>query len=687
VKLKAFDLSTLLRNRSRVVAVIVAAALVWAGVVAALFALAEQNERSRTQLALKAEATETAQLMRSRLLSLQTELELIAAQQRKAQVEDAESNAAAPLPDLVKSILAARPEIARVERRDAFLGLQKATDSAAVTLGALSVRSVLGESTTVACESALRTDEVRFSESFFVPVDRGLGFENIDICLANGSPPMRNAWVMSVSLTGLLRSIDPELLARHGEVYFADADGARLATLRDGSTQRVTASATAVISLPGTVLSFGINSRVQPFAPYPSAFAAIAGLFSLLLFVSVLFLARDVLRRQRAERALSQSLAFRKAMEDATVVGLRARDLQGRITYVNPAFCEIVGLPQSKLIGCAPPMPYWPPEARPEYERRLARRMAGALQRDVYETELMRPGGTRVPVLIHEAPLYDAQEVHVGWMASVLDVSEQRRVESVARAQQDKLAEASRLTTVGELASTLSHELNQPLAAIASFAAAGRNMLAAGSSTAEIAPLMQDIAAQAERAGRVIKSVRNFVQRGERKRELIDMSQLARDIAPLVTLQARGAKVTVQWDVPNSLPPVQADKILIEQVLLNLTRNGAEAMQSLNTTPKLLRVSLCVQDGTGSNDTILVSVYDSGHGIDASTEQAMYTPFYTTKTQGMGLGLSICRNVIEQHAGRLWFDRLSPQGTAFRFTLPLAAQPSTQQTQLEATAI
>jgi two-component system sensor histidine kinase DctS len=271
-------------------------------------------------------------------------------------------------------------------------------------------------------------------------------------------------------------------------------------------------------------------------------------------------------------------------------------------------------------------------------------------------------------------------------MASVLDVSEQRRVESVARAQQDKLAEASRLTTVGELASTLSHELNQPLAAIASFAAAGRNMLAAGSSTEEIAPLMQDIAAQAERAGRVIKSVRNFVQRGERKRELIDMCQLARDIAPLVALQARGAKVTVQWDVPNSLPPVEADKTLIEQVLLNLTRNGVEAMQLLDEPPKLLRVSLSIQDGNSSDNAILVSVYDSGHGIDASTEQAMYTPFYTTKTQGMGLGLSICRNVIEQHAGRLWFDRLSPQGTVFRFILPLAAQSVTQQTQLEAAA-
>jgi two-component system sensor histidine kinase DctS len=170
-------------------------------------------------------------------------------------------------------------------------------------------------------------------------------------------------------------------------------------------------------------------------------------------------------------------MSFRTAMENSLVTGLRARDLEGRITYVNPAFCQIVGYPAEEIVGKLPPMPYWAPEAMAEYQTRFASVLAGKVTPQ-FETFFQRPNGERVPVLIFEAPLVDNDGKQTGWMGSILDISDRKRIEELNRQQQEKLQASARLATMGEIASMLAHELNQPLAAISSYTTGALNLIA-----------------------------------------------------------------------------------------------------------------------------------------------------------------------------------------------------------------
>jgi two-component system sensor histidine kinase DctS len=267
-------------------------------------------------------------------------------------------------------------------------------------------------------------------------------------------------------------------------------------------------------------------------------------------------------------------------------------------------------------------------------------------------------------------------------MSTVLDVSAQRRIEELSRQQQERLQATARLATVGEMASLLSHELNQPLAAIASYATGSLNLVAeaeqqpatAGETVGMLRQALERIAEQAERAGRVIKSVHAFVRRRERSREAIGADLLIEAVLPLVRLQARKSGTRIEVDCPSPVPRVWADRTMVEQVLLNLTRNGIQAMES-DTTPLEQRV-LTLRVARVHQRWVRFEVVDHGPGIPADVAARLFTPFFTTRAEGMGLGLSLCRTVIEQHGGALDFGPAHPgsataPGTAFRFTLPV----------------
>jgi two-component system sensor histidine kinase DctS len=299
----------------------------------------------------------------------------------------------------------------------------------------------------------------------------------------------------------------------------------------------------------------------------------------------------------------------------------------------------------------------------------------------------LRKDGTRFPVLVIEAPLINAHGEQTGWMSAVLDISEQRRVEELSRTSQDRLQATARLATVGEMASLLSHELNQPLAAISSYATGSLNMLD-GPARGRVEPAdlqlaLRRIAEQAERAGRVIKSVHDFVRRRDKDREPTAPQALIDAVMPLVGLQARKLGVQVETRVPSPLPAVLCDRTMVEQVLLNLARNAMQAMDQA----KVPRPSLVIQvvrrvasdDAAGTKGWLEFSVADQGPGIPPEVGEQLFTPFFTTKAEGMGLGLSLCRTVVEQHGGFLAFEPNRPQGTIFRFTLPTqgaAAEPA-----------
>lgn len=296
-----------------------------------------------------------------------------------------------------------------------------------------------------------------------------------------------------------------------------------------------------------------------------------------------------------------------------------------------------------------------------------------------FETLFMRKNGERFPVMIYEAPLVDGDGKHKGWMSAVLDLSAQRQVEDISRQQQERLQATARLTTVGEMASLLSHELNQPLSAIASYASGSLNLVEQPDeqTPALIKQALQRIAEQAERAGRVIKSVHDFVRRREHQHEVVAASTLIDAVLPLVRLQARksGTRIEVET-LPAPLagsraPRVRCDRTMIEQVLLNLSRNGIQAMEE-HTPVGQRMLTLRIQQ-THERE-VAFSLIDAGPGIPQEVATRLFTPFFTTRAEGMGLGLSLCRTVIEQHGGTLDY-RPGPGGcgTEFRFTLPSPA--------------
>ena len=594
-------------------------------------------------------------------------------------------------------LLRDRRELMRLEWRSDALEIIDAIDTSyRAPVFAQFGRSIMKTDVDLTCSTARRQGGAAYSISYFVPQAAGLGMELLDLCTPILVAGRLTGYLVAVySLQEVLAELVSKPLARGVGLSFTEADGTRLAlhgTPPGGSRIYVSQQ---LLDLPGNTLVLRMESRLGTPALFPNVLTALVAALSLGLLVVLFLLARDMRRRMKVEYDLGEALAFRKAMEDSVLTGLRARDLQGRITYVNPAFCKMVGVDAKDLLDQSFPSPYWPPELAGAYQRRQQIRLAGSkLPDNGYESVFMRRDGTRFPVLIMEAPLINAVGKHTGWMSAILDVSEQRRVEEISRTSQDRLQATARLAMVGEMASLLSHELNQPLAAISSYAAGSLNLLEHERSDIEAVPAeplksslkgdmqlaMRRIAEQAERAGRVIKSVHDFVRRREQAREPVEPRALFDAIMPLVGLQARKLGVRVDIDVAGDCGRVLCDRTMVEQVLLNLSRNGMQAMQALPEPDpsrperdKVLTLRLRPALSSPHSRWVEFAVIDIGEGISDEVAAQLFTPFFTTKEEGMGLGLSLCRTVIEQHGGYLGFDALLPQGTIFNFTLPVAA--------------
>ncbi|MDI9856943.1 PAS domain S-box protein [Comamonas sp. 17RB] len=586
-------------------------------------------------------------------------------------------------------LLQVRREIVRVEWRNAAMRLVAHAETP--YRGEYWSDNFREESEThavAACSNARRTNAATYSPSYFQLLGEGLGMELMEAC-----QPLQHQGhfvgyvVATYSLPNILSSQVSKNLTRNQEVSFTEPDGTRLALV--GAAWRGTRvfSAQQLLDLPGHTLVLRMDSWHRAPSVFPNVLTALVTAMSIALVSVLVVLVRDNRRRLRAERDLGDALAFRKAMEDSLITGLRARDLQGRISYVNPAFCAMVGFSSEELLGLDI-APYWPPELAQEYRQRQGRRLSGAIPtaREGHESVFMRKDGTRFPVLIFEAPLINAQGQHTGWMSAFIDISEQRRIEEISRASQERLQATARLATVGEMASLLSHELTQPLMAIASYASGSLHLLEGPGNTPvaqltgeqareqlqELVAVMRKIGFQADRAGRVIKSVRDFVRRRDQSREAVFPQELLDAVLPLVRMQARKLGVDVETYVAPGLPPVWCDVTMVEQVLLNLTRNGMQAMEAAQIVERRLEVRIQAPEAGQPADRLVFSVSDWGMGIPDEVADQLFGAFFTTRPEGMGLGLSLCRTVVEQHGGQLQHRQHQPRGTVFTFTLPVA---------------
>ncbi|MGU3495203.1 PAS domain S-box protein [Xanthobacteraceae bacterium A53D] len=247
----------------------------------------------------------------------------------------------------------------------------------------------------------------------------------------------------------------------------------------------------------------------------------------------------------------------------------------------------------------------------------------------------------------------------------IRDLTERQETEARLQELQAELVHISRLTALGEMASTLAHELNQPLSAIANYIKGSRRLLDDGDP--KRLPMLQGAldkaAEQALRAGQIIRRLRDFVSRGESERRLESISKLVEEASALALVGAKEHGIQVRYQFAPTCDHVLADKVQVQQVLLNLMRNALEAMMEAP------RRQLLVQTTAGEDDMVTISVSDTGHGISDDMRAQLFTPFVTTKAQGMGVGLSISRTIIEAHGGRIWAEPNPGGGTVFRFTL------------------
>ena len=637
--------------------------------------LARGHEIDQVQRALERDNADALQVLRNGFALNVQDLHGLSAIQRG---EDEWRTAA-------HKLLENHREWLRLEWRSPTLGVLAMSDSPYYPrLGTVDER-LRGEAdmgAAQACTSARNLGGPAYAPSHFVTRDNGVGEEVMALCLPLMQGPRRVGYLVATySLAGVISHMLGPQFTRRQLVAFTELDGTRLAVVGAPRRGARLFMAQQILDLPGNTLMLRMEGGRPPPDVFPNVLTALVTLLSIALVTVLVLLVRDFRRRQLAEAGLAQALAFRKAMEDSLVTGLRARDLDGTITYVNPAFCDMVGYTAHELIGQPTPAPYWPPENAHEFRHRQAIRRAGEMPpREGVESVFMRKDGTRFPVLIIEAPLITAQGGHTGWMGAVLDLTAQRRAEELSRASHERLQASARLATVGEMASLMSHELNQPLAAISSYATGSLNLLdAEGAATARDATMndvrvaLSRIAEQAGRAGKVINSVHDLVRRRTTTRHAVAPYALFDAILPLVHLQAHKLRVKVQLNVPPDLPDVWCEPTMIEQALLNLARNAMQAMAEVPGERRLTLAAQRVPAQPGqTRDAVLFSVADTGTGISEEVAQALFTPFFTTKAEGMGLGLSLCRTVVEQHGGAIAHRANVPRGTVFSFTLPVA---------------
>jgi two-component system sensor histidine kinase DctS len=557
-----------------------------------------------------------------------------------------------------------------------------ATDDSSMALTDFSAPSRL------AAERARATRTPQYSQPAPPPRLTGPFLMEYYVPLYNGEQYL-GSLAASYLIADILDEMVPWWFAQDNEITLTDSDDNLIARRAGGGPGRNVYTHQRALELPYATVMLRTNSVKSAPKLLPNLLVASVVARSVGLLWSLGALWRDINRRLAAEGALREQVAFRTAMENSLMTGLRARDLAGRITYVNPAFCEMVGIPAEELIGKTPPMQYWAPEAMDEYQQRFTQVLAGTATPQ-YETIFQRANGERFPVLIFESPLVDDSGRQTGWMGSLLDISDRKKVEDLNQRQQERLQASARLATMGEIASTLAHELNQPLAAISSYTTGALNMIDATARQGKglqpdlLRSALEKASAQAQRAGHIIRSVHTFVKRRDPSREPVSIQTLVDNVIPLVELQARQFFVAIQVHIEPGLPSVRADRVMLEQVLLNLTRNAIEAMHAVAPERRILRIEAELDNDSTTQPNVVVSVIDQGHGIPDEVAERLFSPFFSTKAEGMGMGLNICRTTVEFHGGTLTHAPNPAGGTIFRFSLPILSETLAEADGVEA---
>jgi PAS domain S-box-containing protein len=386
------------------------------------------------------------------------------------------------------------------------------------------------------------------------------------------------------------------------------------------------------------------------------------------------------LENARLYSDLQEREARIRRLVDSNIIGVVIWDVQGRIIDANQAFLDMVGYGREDLVsGRLRWTELTPAEWRDADAQIIAELKAvGTLQ--PREKEYLRKDGRRVSVLVARALFEWKRDEGVSF---VIDMTDRKRADERLRASEQRLLDAqmelahvTRVTTLGEMTASIAHEVNQPLAAVVANAEACLSWLRRGTPDVDAAcRSVEWIIDDGNRASQVIRRVRTLAKKTSLEKVPLDVNDVVREAIPLVRRELISHQVSLRMDLAAAVPMTLGDRVQLQQVIINLVMNGIEAMQSVTDRPR----ELVIRSRQDETQQVLVSVADCGVGISAENADRLFTAFFTTKASGMGMGLSICRSIMEAHGGRLWATANVPHGTTFQFTLPVNAFPFSQE--------
>jgi PAS domain S-box-containing protein len=360
-----------------------------------------------------------------------------------------------------------------------------------------------------------------------------------------------------------------------------------------------------------------------------------------------------------------------RRLVDSSIIGVFIWDFDGRILEANEEFLRMVGYDREDLVsGRIRWAELTPPDWRDRNNARIARQKSSG-RFEPFEKEFTRKDGSRVPIMIGGATFEEGGDQGVAY---VLDLTERKRAEAEARENEQRyreaqleLAHVTRVTTLGELTASIAHEVSQPLTAIITNAEACLRWLDSDTANLDVARRSVEwIIDDGNRASEVIRRVRALAKKTDIEKVALDVNGVVRETIPLLQRELIDHRVLLRMELAPALPMILGDRVQLQQVIINLVMNGIESMQSVTDRPRELVVRSCQDESR----RVLVGVADCGVGISAENADRLFTAFFTTKPDGMGMGLSICRSIIDAHGGRLWATTREPWGALFQFTIP-----------------
>ncbi len=369
-------------------------------------------------------------------------------------------------------------------------------------------------------------------------------------------------------------------------------------------------------------------------------------------------------RRKTAEQLRQRDEQLELVFQNAPL-GTLTMDLAYHLQSANSALSRMLLTTENKLVGKSL-LDLVYPDYRQTLEMQLAQLVSGRRTTLSCQTRLMPFDERELLVRLNVGVVHDARKRPQFLIGQVEDLTERIHSGREARQLRDRLTQVGRLSTMGEMAASIAHEINQPLTAVATYAQAGKRLMESGrSDESDIANTLEQIGQQAQRAGEVIRSLRRFLRQRKSSRARMEVNEMIREVVLLADVDARAHNVELLLELQDELPPVVADPVQIQQVILNLIRNSLDANSEINVSEPIV-----INSRLRPDNKIEIGVEDSGPGVATDMLERVFSPFQTSKPEGMGMGLSISRSIIAAHGGNLGFENKPGKGARFYFTLP-----------------